>query len=134
MLDLVERPRSHVLVAVTPRLLGDSLTLALDRAGDWDVVHLDDLERLDPLDRATLAAIVTSDHRGDLVAEIVIELPDPDKPSRYGYVEIGGQRHRADVGTIDAIVDLLREEQISPRRAPDANRLDGPSRQRPAVS
>lgn len=125
----MERHRSHVLVAVTPRLLGDSLSLALDSAGDWDVV---DADHLDASDGETLdVAIITTDHRAGLSAArragIVIELPDPEKPSRYGYVEIGGRRHRADVGTIDAIIELLRaEEDLTRRRRRDANPPDGP--------
>lgn len=132
----MERHRSHVLVAVTPRLLGDSLSLALDCAGDWDIVHVDDVHDLDASDGQVLdAAIITTDHRAGLIADIVIELPDADNPSRYGYVEIGGRRHRADVGTIDAIIDLLRAEgDVNRSRRPGATLRDEPSPPRPAAN
>ena len=127
---------SHVLVAVSPRLLADSLCLALDRFGDWDVVRLDDVDPSEPLDRAALdAAVVTRDQRSDVAAQLVIELPDASKPSRYGYVEVDGRRFRADVGTIAAIVDLLRgQPSVSPAPQPDATRRDEPSPPPPTAS
>jgi hypothetical protein len=102
---------------VRPRLLGDSLSIALDRVGEWDVVHLDDRGR--PPDEGVAAAIVSEGLAGRVRSEVVIELPDDSVPGRDGYVQIHGRRQRISLTTISAIVEILRAAALEARDGDD---------------
>jgi hypothetical protein len=107
-----------VLVAVEPRLLGDSLSMALDRTGEWDILQLHRPGRL--ATEAVDAVIITAGVASIVRSDIVIELPDLSLPGRVGFVEIHGHRHRTSLPTISAIIDALRraeEDRESDARA-----------------
>jgi hypothetical protein len=98
-----------VLVAVEPRLLGDSLSMALGRTGEWDILQLHRPGRLPA--KTVDAVIITAGLASVVPSDIVIALPDESRPGREGFVEIHGHRHRANLPTISAIVDALRRAE-----------------------
>src|SRR5204862_421210 len=108
--------KTHVLLAVSPRLLDDSLAFALRREDDLEAVHAGD-----PDSETVDAAVVSTPLPEDVHVRVVIELPDEGKPSRDGYIEVNGQdplhllfecveRHRladhADGASLDAHAEL----------------------------
>jgi len=114
MLIAVDR-RISVLVAVAPRLLGDTLTAALRDTPEFDVVA-----RSDGGTTAVDAAVVTGHCPSDARAPVVLELPSGSEWTGSGWLEVGGRRRQVAPGTLDAVCDLLREQNAAVEQPPAA--------------
>lgn len=100
-----------VVLNVTPRLLHDTLAMALRNAGSFRVVEVDDATPLSA-HRADIA-IVTGPRRGGLRPSVVVELPESDGWSGGAWIEVEGLRRPAVLPTMAALVAVLRDPRAT---------------------
>src|SRR4051812_16162825 len=126
MLTDVDR-RISVLVAVAPRLLGDTLAAALRDAPDFEVVGPVGPDEVTS-DRVD-ATVVTGRCPSGMHADVVLELPAGSEWTGSGWLEIGGQRREVPVRSVDAVCGLLRHRtgsEATPDSSEDSSRPHGP--------
>lgn len=100
-----------VLLAVTPRLLHDTLAMALRTDGGFRVVEAD--ERTPLTGHGADVAIVTGPRSGGLRPPVVVELPACESWSGGAWIEVEGVRRPAVVPTVAALAAVLRDPLAS---------------------
>lgn len=94
-----------------PRLLHDTLAMALRRDGSFDVVEVDSRTPLTA--HGADIAIVTGRRPGGMRPPVVVELPETEGWSGGAWIEVEGLRRPAVVPSVAALAELLRDPHLA---------------------
>jgi RNA polymerase sigma-70 factor (ECF subfamily) len=114
-LESVDR-RISVLVAVAPRLLGDTLAAAIGTGAEFELVGPGTMVGSTRVD----ATVVSGHCPPSVHADVVLELPDRGWDGS-GWLEVAGHRRQVAIPTVDAMRALLRAAPLEADAPVDAD-------------